>query len=158
MLIWLFQQIPLKARCSVVVKLRTSAMHLPPRHSLCIVDNHFGTVKSKHIQDTEGGMIEKDPNLFLLVASCGVGITIAKAFPPFRIWSQINSTECHHSVDHYSAKQQCKPQAFREDGISLSALNQTVSLFDNCWAYQFWHKAVPSPKKKQINNSTTYLP
>ena len=26
-------------------------------------------------------MIEKDPNLCLLVASCGVGITIANAFP-----------------------------------------------------------------------------
>ena len=33
--------------------LRTSVMHLPPRHSMWIVDIHFGAEKSKHTQDIE---------------------------------------------------------------------------------------------------------
>ena len=33
--------------------LRTSVMHLPPRHSMWIVDIHFGAEKSKHTQHIE---------------------------------------------------------------------------------------------------------
>jgi hypothetical protein len=59
-------------------------MHLPPSHSLCTVDSHFGT-EIKHMDyryRAEEGMCDrlrkKDPNMCLLVASCGVGMTTAK--------------------------------------------------------------------------------